>query len=111
MSKQRDCQQNNDPTHGNESTQPLGRPFIFPEVFTGDKDFTEWIQHFESVAVVNGWDDITRLRWMHVRVTGKACVALTQAKTESYKWAKEVLQERFEPSTKKELYKIRIQKN
>ena len=46
---------------------------------------------------------------MHVRVTGKACVALTRAKAESYKWVKEVHQERFKPSTKKELYKIRIQ--
>ena len=50
---------------------------------------------------------------MHVRVTGKARVALSRAKAESYKRAKEVLQERlvdgFEPSTKKELYKIRIQ--
>ena len=61
MSKQRDWQQNNDSTHENESTQLLGRPFIFLEVFTGDEDFTEWIRHFESVAVVNGWDDITRL--------------------------------------------------
>jgi len=64
---------------------------------------------FESVAVVNGWDDITKLRWMHVRVTGKALVALTRAKAESYKRVKEALQERFEPSSKKELYKIKLQ--
>ena len=108
MSKQRDCQQNNDLTHGKESTQPLGTPLIFPELFTGDKDFTEWIQHFRSMAVVNGWDDITRLQWMHVHVTGKANVALIPTKTESYKWAKEALQECFGPSTKKELYETRI---
>ena len=78
-------------------------------MFTGDKDFTEWIQHFKSMAVVNGWDDIKRLWCLHVCVTGKARVALTLAKAESYKRAKEVLQESFEPSTKKELYKTRIQ--
>ena len=109
MSEQRDLRIT-DPTQEIENTQPLGslRPLIYPEVFTGDEDFSEWIQHFESVAVVNGWDDVTKLQWMHVRVTGKARVALARAKAESYKRAREALQERFEPSTKKELYKIKI---
>ena len=88
-----------------DSTQPMGRPVILPEVFSGEEDFCEWIQHFESVAVVNRWDDITKLQWLHVRVTGKARVALSRAKSESYKQAREALQERFEPSSKTELYK------
>ena len=29
------------------------------------------LTHFESVAVVNKWDDITKLQWLHVRVAGK----------------------------------------
>ena len=39
-----------DSTQEIENTQPLGRPLINPEVFTGDKDFNEWIQHFKSMA-------------------------------------------------------------
>ena len=88
-----------------DSTQPMGRPVILPEVFSGEEDFCEWNQHFESVAVVNRWDDITKLQWLHVRVTGKARVALSRAKSEPYKQAREALQERFEPSSKTELYK------
>ena len=71
--------------------------------FVGEGDFSEWIHHFESVAIVNGCDDITMLRWVHVRLVGKARVALTRCKAESYKQAREALQERFEPATK-ELY-------
>ena len=88
-----------------DSTQPMGRPIILPEVFSGEEDFCEWIQHFESVAVVNWWDDITKLQWLHVRATGKARVALSRAKSESYKQAREALQEHFEPSSKTEHYK------
>ena len=40
-------------------------------------------------------------------MTGKARVALAKAKAKSYKRAREALQERFEPFTKKELYKIK----
>ena len=86
------------------------QPSVLPDLFTGEGDFSEWIHHFESVADVNGWDDdVTKLRWMHVRLIGKARVALTRCKAESYKQAREALQECFEPATKKELYKRSFQ--
>ena len=54
------------------------RPVVLPEVFTGERDFSHWIRHFESVAVVNGWEEnFVKLQWLHVHVTGKAHVALT----------------------------------
>jgi len=65
-----------DPTHEIENVQSFERPLIYPEIFSGDKDFSEWIQHLENMAVVNGWDDITKSRWMHMLVTGKALVVL-----------------------------------
>jgi len=92
-----------------DGAQPIGRPHILPEVFNGEEDFGEWIHHFESVAVVNKWDDSTKLQWLHVRVAGKARVALSRAKSESYKQAREALQKRFEPSSKSELYKNELQ--
>ena len=44
-------------------------PFITPNVFNGDSsvDWDDWIDHFESVPRVNGWDDDTRLLWLEVR--------------------------------------------
>ena len=94
---------------GDDSTHLIGRPLILPEVFDGEGDFVEWIQHFISVAVVNKWDDVAKLQWLHVRVAGRVCVALSRATSESYKQAREALQKHFEPSSKSELYKNELQ--
>ena len=41
------------------------RPVVLPEVFSGEGDFSHWIRHFESVAVVNGWEeDSVKLQWL-----------------------------------------------
>ena len=89
---------NPDPAYGG-NVDSTGRLLILPGVFSGEEDFCEWIQHFESVAVINKWDDITKLQWLHVRVAGKAGVVLSRAKSASYKQAREALQECFEPSS------------
>ena len=41
-----------------------------PETFSGqEQDWSEWIDHFENVAVVNGWDtDAVKLKWLKVRI-------------------------------------------
>ena len=49
---------NPDPAYGG-NVDSTGRALILPGVFSGEEDFCEWIQHFESVAVINKWDDIT----------------------------------------------------
>jgi len=85
----------------------VGRPSILPEVFSGD--ICEWIQHFESVATNNTWDDIKKLQWLYVSVAGKARVELVRFKSASYKQAKEFLFERFELPSKRELYKNKLQ--
>ena len=95
---------NPDPAYGG-NVDSTGRPLILPGVFSSEEDFCEWTQHFESVAVINKWDDITKLQWLHMRVAGKAHVALSRVKSASYKQAREALQERFEPSSKVEFYK------
>ena len=60
-------------------------PVVLPEVFSREGDFSDWIRHFESVAVVNEWEeDSVKLQWLHVRVTGKAHVALMRVNHETY---------------------------
>ena len=49
-----------------------------PEIFNGDSSWDQWIYHFEKVAVVNDWDEDARLRWLKVRLTGRAQSALQQ---------------------------------
>lgn len=68
--------------------QLVNRP---SDLFSGEGSFSQWIQHFESVAAVNHWYDEEKLKWLHVRVTGKAHVALTRVKNNSYPQVKETL--------------------
>jgi len=53
-------------------------PLLLPETFDGNGDFDAWIHHFEDVADLNGWSDEDRLRWLKVRLTNKAHVALNR---------------------------------
>ena len=56
---------------------------------------------FENVAAVNEWNEASCLRWMKVRLTGRAQTAFQrfpqEVATDYYKRTKEALQERFEP--------------
>ena len=48
------------------------KPLVIPHLFSGDKSWDEWIDHFESVADVCNWDDATKLKWLRVRLGGRA---------------------------------------
>ena len=85
-------------------------PIILPKVFSEEGDFSNWIRHFESVTVVNVWEeDSVKLQWLNVRVTRKAHMALLRVYHETYQWAKEALRECFNPPSKRELYKVQLQ--
>lgn len=92
-------------TSTTSTTRP--RPLVSPEIFSGESNWTDWVDHFETVATVNGWDDATKLTWLPVRLTGKAQVAwkrLAADAKEDYDTAKESLRKRFEPDSKRQLY-------
>ena len=83
------------------------RPLVLPEPFTGETDYCDWIDHFENVAAVNGWDEAAKLQWLRVRLTGRAQTALKrlpEATRESYADTLAALKRRFEPESKRELY-------
>ena len=77
------------------------KPVITPEAFTGtaSESWTEWIDHFESVADINKWEsNADRLKWLKVRLTGRAIKAfrqLPEAARRDYKEAKKALKKRF----------------
>lgn len=84
------------------------KPLIIPEHFSGEGSWDDWIDHFESAAAVNKWEDGDKLLWLRVRMTGRAQKAyknLPEAARASYGACKEGLQERFEPASKRELYR------
>ena len=83
------------------------RPLVSPDSFSGLSSWAEWIDHFEAVALVNGWDDEKKRLWLPVRLTGKAQTAWKRLSSETkddYEAAKEALQKRFEPESKRKLY-------
>ena len=85
------------------------KPLLIPEPFSGDcGNWQEWIDHFESVAVVNKWDtDEDKLKWLRVRLTGKAhtvFMKLPENTRKDYGECVKALKKRFFPDSKKELY-------
>ena len=71
------------------------KPLITPEAFTGDGSWEEWIDHFECVADVNKCEsNAEKLKWLKVRLTGKALKTFRQlpdAARRDYKEAKKAL--------------------
>ena len=88
------------------------RPLLLPETFDGKGDFDAWIHHFQDVADLNGWSDGDKLRWLKVRLTNKAHVALMRlphVTLRSFTTARTALYNRFEPDSKRELYKAELE--
>ena len=88
------------------------RPLVLPEPFSGEGSWESWLYHFESVADVNDWDDGKKLKWLKVRLTGKAQTAFQRLPEEAradYKEAKKALQERFEPKSRQSRFHAEFQ--
>ena len=51
------------------SSAPV-KPLIVPELFSGVGSWEDWIDHFESAAAVNKWEDADKLLWLRTRMTG-----------------------------------------
>ena len=60
---------------GTQLVARMTRPLVLPDAFTGDTSWSDWVNHFEAAARVNGWDDVIKLNWLPVRLMGKAQTA------------------------------------
>ena len=61
---------------------------------------------------MNKWDTAGKLQWLKVRLAGRTQAALQRFSVEDaadYSSVKERLQERFEPSCRKERYRAELQ--
>ena len=48
------------------------RPLVIPDLFMDDKIWEEWIDHLKSVADMSNWDNAKKLKWLCVRLGGRA---------------------------------------
>ena len=91
----------------------MAKPLLLPEPFDGETTgWSEWMDHFESVAAVNKWDSgEDRLKWLRVRLTGKARTAFRRLPDDvkaDYGTCVEALQRRFNPDSKRQLYMVEL---
>lgn len=87
------------------------KPLVLPEPFNGDASWQQWRYHFDNVAVVNNWSDEDKLKWLKVRLIGRAQTAfqrLSAANQASFDLATKALKERFEPSSQKSRYQAEL---
>lgn len=78
------------------------RPLVLPVPYNGEGDLSNWTEHFESVAAVNGWKEPEKLLWLRVRLVGRAATAFNRVPNgawESYGDCMEALKERINPSS------------
>ena len=100
------------PVQEGERQATATRPLVLLEKFNGTGNFNEWISHFEGIAAINKWTDNAKSLWLKVWLTDKAHVALMRLPNdvhESYASLKAALKERFEPSSKQEVYKTEFE--
>ena len=77
-----------------------------------DRSFEDWIDQFESIAEINHWNDGQKLMWLKVCLTGRALMAYKKFSVTargSFKNVIKALQERFEPESRKDLYRAEFQ--
>ena len=75
-----------------EAARRNPRPLIFPKPYSGERDYTEWRDHFESVVAINKWNDKAKVLWLRVRLT--AFKRLSNATKASYRDTLAALKER-----------------
>ena len=85
------------------------KPVALPEIFTGDgkQSWSDWVDHFDSVAVVNGWEAADKKKWIRARITGRAATAYKRLSADdqsTYDKITAALKKRFEPECRKELF-------
>ena len=88
------------------------RPVITPEPFSGEQSWEDWIDQFESIASINGWNDEQKLIWLKVRLTGRALLVYKKFSVTaraSFKNAVVASAERFELESRRDLYLAEFQ--
>lgn len=88
------------------------RPLVLPEPYSGEGSWEQWIYHFRNVVAVNDWNEEAQLKWLKVRLTGRAQTAfqrLPAATQADLGQALAALKERFEPTIQKTRFQAELQ--
>lgn len=91
----------------------IKKPIVMPDIFKGDvdEDWEEYLEHFESCADINGWDDPTKCKFVSVKLKGNAYKVYKELDTEvKSDWANlcSTLEKRFKTVTQTQHYKTKF---
>ena len=89
------------------------RPVVLPDQYSGEGNWSDWIDHFESVVTVNNWNADAKKLWLRVCLTGRAQKAYKRLSAETrddFEATVRALKERFEPESKKALLNFKREK-
>lgn len=86
------------------------RPVVMPDMFSGSKedDWEAWLTHFETCAILNKWEGVTKAQFLSVRLKGTAQRSLQELPVDvrnDFDQLKTALTAKFLPGEKLELYK------
>ena len=93
------------------STSSSTRPLITPVPFNGTGSWSDWSDHFNSIAEINDWNAEAKKKWVRVSLIGMAATAYKRLPEEAradFGATMKSLKKRFEPESKKELYMAKL---
>ena len=90
-------------------TMAVASPLVLPDPFNGEGSWEQWSYHIANVTAVNDWGNEAKLKWLKLRLTGRAQIAFQQAVQADYDEAIAALKERFEPASRKHRYQAELQ--
>jgi hypothetical protein len=82
-----------------------------PDHFDGKTSWADYLTHFNSVADLNGWNQIEKAQYLAISLRGEACQAmrcLPQEVKRDFRELVEALNRRFNPGNRTELYRIQL---
>ena len=91
--------------------RPKHRNFVKPATYDGSGQWNDYLSHFESVSLLNEWDEMEKGLYLAASLRGLAQGVLgNQPRGERQSYAKLVkaLQDRFSPLNQTELYRTQL---
>ncbi|OUC41112.1 hypothetical protein D917_03617 [Trichinella nativa] len=83
-----------------------------PEQYDSSSNWDEWLEHFEDAAVVNGWNEAEKLKWLPLSLSQKARSTFRQLPPyirSSYRSCVTSLKERLDPPRNAAVYRAELE--
>jgi hypothetical protein len=87
------------------------RPKIMPDSYDGNKSWSEYITHFETISEINDWNYSEKSKYLAASLRGEACQVMRFLSSEyryDYRCLTNALRTRFDPGNRTELFRVQL---